>query len=78
MLNKRKWDILEFAASGRQIEELYPPLDGTELRFYQDHKAQHEEVRKKLPPGVTFQFVPPNDIDYDESAEPWPPVYSGE
>lgn len=78
MLNQRKWDILGFISSGKPIEELHPPLEGTELRFYEEHKAQCESIRKMLLPGVTFQFVPPNDIDYDESGEQWPPVYSGE
>lgn len=75
MLNMRRWEILGFIAEERPIEELDPPLEGTEVRYYEEHKAYYEERKPHLAPGVKFVFVPPDDIDYDESDEPWPPVY---
>ena len=75
MLNKRRWEILEFISEERPIEELDPPLEGTEVRYYEENKAFYEERKPHLAPGAVFMFVPPDDIDYDESDEPWPPIY---
>lgn len=75
MLNQRKWEILGFISAEKPIEEIDPPLSGTEVRYYKEHKEQYEKIKPNLPKGVKFQFVPPNDMDYDESNEPWPPVY---
>lgn len=75
MLNMRRWEILAFIADERPIEELDPPLEGTEVRYYEENKAFYEKEKPFLAPGAKFVFVPPDDADYDESDEPWPPVY---
>lgn len=75
MLNMRRWEILAFIAEERPIEEIDPPLEGTEVRYYNENKAYYDRIQSQRAPGAKFVFVPPDDIDYDESDEPWPPVY---
>lgn len=72
MLNKREWDILAAASKGLDASEIDPPLMGTEIRYFELNKRVAENAKKKA--GRTdLMFVPPNDMDYDESDEPWPP-----
>ena len=75
MLIQRKWQILSAISSGKAISEIEPPLAGTEIRFFIENKAGYDAIKSKMKPGESLVFVPPDDMDYDESDEPWPPVY---
>ena len=75
MLDKRRWKILKFISDEKPIDEIVPPLEGTEVRYYKENREYYERMKKELKPGLKFQFVPPDDPDYDEGDEPWPPVY---
>lgn len=72
MLNKRKWDILCAAARGADASEIDPPLVGMEIRYFELHKIDAEKAKRKAGRN-DLMYVPPNDMDYDESNDPWPP-----
>lgn len=58
-VGEREWDILRAIRAGKKPTEIDPPLQGEyEEQFYERHKKQYDEMKKK---GIDFCWSPVTD-----------------